>query len=314
METAETLTSARCPDPLTRAPRWGGDDSPTRGRLLLPPAALQGAIVAMIGRDTAAEGIQLSDAQRMTHFPASVLLSLSWYQGLRSGRIHGAGDAAQWQPFGSDMVVTGSQSEPSSFWTPDHGRGCLICFTADVAQHLFGIDPATVIDRHLPADEVMDSSWRPMFDELLATRSDAESMAVVRRHVAPRWQAVLGRSGSTPSLRQVGRQWVNRLAWQANEWRRGQSPRQVERRIKSYSGRSLRDWETLVRTEGLFFSARSRHEAGEPFDWAALAQDEGFSDQSHLIRICRRICGFTPSEFAHRFVHDESFWVYRLWV
>jgi AraC-like DNA-binding protein len=107
---------------------------------------------------------------------------------------------------------------------------------------------------------------------------------------------------------------VERLAWHAHEWSREHSPRHVERRIKSFSGRSLREWQAIVRTEGLFFAARDLHEAGQPFDWAALALDEGFADQAHMTRTVRRITGFTPTEFARRFIEDESFWLYRLWA
>lgn len=80
------------------------------------------------------------------------------------------------------------------------------------------------------------------------------------------------------------------------------------------SGRSLREWTALVRTEGLFFAARERHEAGRPFDWAGLAQEEGFADQAHLVRATKRITGFSPMEFTRRYEQDESFWLYRLWV
>lgn len=53
---------------------------------------------------------------------------------------------------------------------------------------------------------------------------------------------------------------------------------------------------------GAFFYARKRYEAGGSIDWAALAQDEGFADQSHLGRAARRITGFAPGEFGQRFV------------
>jgi len=33
-----------------------------------------------------------------------------------------------------------------------------------------------------------------------------------------------------------------------------------------------------------------------------------------MTRTVRRITGFTPTEFARRFVEDESFWMYRLWA
>lgn len=80
------------------------------------------------------------------------------------------------------------------------------------------------------------------------------------------------------------------------------------------SGRSLRQWESLVRTEGVFFAAREQYQTGRSLDWAAVAQDEGFADQSHLSRAVKRTTGFAPTEFAQRYVEDESFWVYRLWV
>jgi AraC-like DNA-binding protein len=186
-------------------------------------------------------------------------------------------------------------------------------FQADAAQALFGLDLARVQDRFAPAHDVMGAEWKPMWDDLHASRDD-DIVAVFERHLARRWQATRGRDTDQPSLRQLGRNWVERLAWQAHEWRREHSPRHVERRVKSFSGRSLREWQAIVRTEGLFFAARDRHDAGQPFDWATLALDEGFADQAHMTRAVRRISGFTPAEFARRFAEDESFWVYRLWV
>jgi AraC-like DNA-binding protein len=107
---------------------------------------------------------------------------------------------------------------------------------------------------------------------------------------------------------------VERLALQVREWQTTHSARQAERRIKAFSGRSLREWQALTRAEGLFFAARERHEAGLPYDWAGLALEQGFSDQAHMSRVSRQISGFPPGEFARRFVEDESFWLYRLWV
>lgn len=314
MSTALLAPSPVCPDPLARAPRAAeaGPAAPASDRLLPLPPVLQGAIVAVIRRDT--RGLALDDGQRLSHFPASPLLSLSWLQGLEAGLVEREPAAPRWRPFGAALMVSGSQSQPSISWAPQTGRGGMVCFTADVARALFGLDPAAVHDRFVPAHQVLDAGWAPLLEALLAARDDAATLAALQAHIGPRWQALRGRSGGAPSLRQLGRHWVERLAWQAHEWRRTHGPRQVERRIKHYSGRSLREWQALVRTEGLFFAARARHEAGQPFDWAALAQDEGFADQAHLVRSTRRITGFSPGEFAERFVQDESFWVYRLWV
>lgn len=165
----------------------------------------------------------------------------------------------------------------------------------------------------MPFRDVADAVGMALADALLAHR-DVDAMAVLERHLGPRWQAAQGRASTQPSLRRMGRNWVERLAWQAREWGRVQGPRQVERRVKAFSGRSLREWQSLVRTESLFLSARERAEAGLPFDWADLALDEGFADQAHMGRAVKRITGFAPAEFVRRFMDDESFWLYRLWM
>lgn len=281
-------------------------------RLYLAPPALQGAVVAIICRDT--RDLTLTSTQRLSHFPASPLMCLSWYQGLEAGLVENIGSGPLWRPFGASVVISGSQSRPTVSWAPTTGRGGMVCFTADVAQTLLGIDLAAVHDRFVAAHEVLGAAWQPFLDALLNAPDDAATLAVLEQHLAARWQSLQGRTSPTPSLRQIGRNWVERMAWQAHAWRRTHSPRQVERRIKSFSGRSLREWQSLVKTEGLFFAARARHEAGLPFDWAGLAHDEGFADQAHLSRTAKRITGFSPSEFAQRFAEDESFWLYRLWV
>jgi AraC-like DNA-binding protein len=299
-----------CPDPLARAPRHA-PDGPATDWLRLPPASLQGALVALIGRDT--RGLDLDDAQRLSHFPSSPLVTLSWFRDIDAGQIRVDGGGPTWRPFGSACVVSGTQAHPVTSWGPTTGHGCMALFHADAAQALFGLDLAHIQDRFVRAEDAMGREWAPLWDALRASR-DADLLQVLERHLARRWQALRGRDTDQPSLRQLGRHWVERLAWQAHEWRREHSPRHVERRVKSFSGRSLREWQSIVRTEGLFFAARDRHDAGQPIDWATMALDEGFADQAHMTRAVRRITGFTPADFARRFVEDESFWLYRLWV
>lgn len=297
---------------MARAPRVVRDGRAPDTRLYLAPPALQGAIVAILCRDT--RSLALTDAQRLTHFPASPIVSLSWFQGMDAGLVECAEGGSQWRPFGAAVVLSGGQSRPKVSWAPTTGRGGMICLTADVAQTLFGIDMTAVADRFVDAYAVLGTAWRPLLDALLDTQDDAAVLAVLEHHLAARWHA-LGASGTVmSSLRRAGRHWVERLAWQAHEWRRTHSPRQVERRVKTFSGRSLREWQALVKTEGAYFAAMDRYAVGLPFDWAMLAQDEGFADQAHLSRAAKRITGFSPSEFVQRFVEDESFWAYRLWV
>lgn len=300
------------PAPQTRAPRACVQGAIPHERLYFAPPALQGVMAALISRDTCK--LMLDSAQRLSHFPASPLVTLSWFHNMDVGLVKNGSDGPSWQRFGASVVISGSQSLPTVSWAPNTGRGYMACFTVDVARTLFGIDPETIHDRFLPADQVLSSKWSPLWDGVLQAADDAATMAVLERHLAERWRALQDRTSLQPSLRQLGRHWVERLAWQAQEWRRTTSPRQVERRIKSFSGRSLRQWQSLIKTEGLFFAARDRYESGQSLDWAAMAQDEGFADQAHLSRAAKRVTGFSPSEFTQRFIEDESFWLYRLWV
>lgn len=301
-----------CPALVDRAPRVLDAGESPYSRLYLPPPALQDAVVAIIRRDT--RGFELNDAQRLNHFPASPLVCLSWYREFDAGLVEATPNGPLWRPFGAALILSGSQSSPSASWAPTTGHGGMLCFTADAAQALLGVELSAVHDRFLSASDLLGDAWRPFLDALLNADDDAATLEALEQHLAPRWLAVRGRNSTIASLRQAGRHWVGRLARQASEWRQTHSPRQVERRIKSYSGRSLREWQSLVKTEGVFFAAREQYEAGQAFDWAALAQDEGFADQAHLSRVVKRITGFSPSDFAQRFIEDESFWMYRLWV
>ncbi|MET0268419.1 MAG: AraC family transcriptional regulator [Duganella sp.] len=312
-----------CPPPLARAPRAEAGGSAQW--LCLAPAALQGALVALVGRDTRA--LKLDDAQRLTHFPASPMVTLSWFDSPEVGMIAPDG----WQRFGAQVVIAGSQSQPTVSWSPVAGRGYIACFTPDAAQVLFGVELAAIQNRFVPVAEVLDARFAPLWTALLASEDGAAMLALLEQHLAPRWQTHLraagqaehSEPGQTPgaparaaqaTLRQVGRHWIERLAWKVHGWRNQHSARHVERRIKSFSGRSLREWQALSRTESLFFAARDRYEAGQPFDWSTLALDEGFSDQAHMSCTAHRISGFAPGAFAQRFIEDESFWLYRLWV
>jgi AraC-like DNA-binding protein len=289
-----------CPDPLARAPRAGLDTSQS---LRLAPASLQGALVALVTRDT--RKLDLDSAQRLTHFPASPLVTISWTRDTDVGLL----DGPLWRPFGTGVVVSGSATHPIVSWSRTTGIGHIACFNAGAAQALFGLDLTAIQDRFVPVEQVIGEQFAPLWAALLAS-DDGGALDLLESHLAPRWRAL---HGATP-LRWLGRHWVERLAWQADQWRRVHSERHVERRIKSFSGRSLREWQSLVKTEGIFFAARDLHEAGRPIDWATLAQDEGFSDQAHMSRTVKRITGFAPGEFAQRFIDDESFWMYRLWV
>lgn len=313
MMSAAPLLRPCCPDPLARAPRVESGARLPRQQLHPACPSLRGALLALISRDT--RGLALSSPQRLSHFPASPLVTLSWFHDLQVGKVERRPGGPAWHPFGAPVVLSGSQSRPLVSWAPTTGRGYMACFPADVAQALFELDLGGLHDRFVAAPALLGGPrWAALWDGLLGAGDDAATLAVLDEHLGARWQALQGPVSPLASLRQAGRHWVQRLAWQAREWRLTHSPRQVERRVKAFSGRSLREWQSLTRTEDLFFAARDCYEKGEGLDWARLAAEQDFADQAHLSRAAKRITGFSPGEFTRRFIEDESFWLYRLWV
>ncbi|AJC23298.1 AraC family transcriptional regulator [Pandoraea pulmonicola] len=310
--TSSSMDFTPCPDRFARAPRVP-EHGPLLSTHLHPPsAALHGALAAVVTRDTRSAG--LSDTQRLSHFPASPLVCLTIYQGFDVGLVRTSDGVSRWSAFGTRATLSGSQSLPTTSWAPRDGRGVLICLPVSVVKPLLGVDPLALQDRFVCAYDAMGDDWRPFLDALVAAQDDTTSLAVLDTFLGPRWTSVRPERTPLGALRLAGQRWVEGLAFQALEWRRTHSPRQVERRIKAHTGRSLREWQALVKTESAFFSARDSFESGQPFDWAALAHDEGFADQAHMSRMSKRVTGFSPGEFARRYLEDESFWLYRLWV
>lgn len=301
-----------CSDPLQRAPRFPQTGGIARDRLLLAPPSLQGAFVSIITRDT--RGLALGAAQRLSHFPSSPLVSLSWFKDIELGQFGSCEERPVWRPFGVSVIVSGSHSHSTVSWAPATGRVSTMSFTADVASLLLKLDVASVQDRSVSAYEVLGREYWPFLSAMLEAADEVATMQVIEEHLAPLWQAVQSRPTSSPSIQQIGRYWVERLARQAHEWRGALSLRQVERRIKAQSGRSIREWQSLIKTESVFFAVREQIDSGQSINLAELALDEGFSDQAHLSRATKKVTGFSPTEFAQRYVEDESFWLYRLWV
>ena len=183
---------AACPDPLARAPRVAG--TATTQSLRLAPPSLNGALVALIGRDLTPISTQpgghlrsdqhgqqhasqcLESAQCLTHFPASPLVTISWFPDMDAGLVTPQG----WQSFGAPVVLSGTQSAPMVSWTPTPGRGYMACFTADAAQVLFDVDMTAIQNRFVPAARALDARFVPLLNALLASRDQHSPRHVER--------------------------------------------------------------------------------------------------------------------------------------
>lgn len=301
------------PEPMARAPRALMNEKQPSTVLYQGKDIGCNAVVAVVSRDISK--VKLSEAQRLTHFPASSFICLSWHNTLGIETFQRQEKGGYWKGVDGNVLVSGSQSQPTVSWSPHGNRGAMLYFSISTAQALFNIDVTTLQDRSVCARQLLGATWFEMFDQLVASQDDATMLEIIKHHIVSRWTHRNHTSSPVQSVRYAGSRWVDGLVSQAKLWQSTRSLRQVERRVKAISGRSLREWQLLVSTEKLFFEvAKDDQSVRHGLDWATLALEAGFSDQAHLCRAVKRITGFPPAEFARRFVEDESFWLYRLWT
>lgn len=286
------------------------------GTLWQSRASLSACIRASMVRNTL--GADHTVAQRVNHFPASPLCSLSWwFSGSSLGLAAppaGAteGEIEEHWPMPGRWVLCGPQTRPLSTWCPGPAHALMVLIMPDALHALTGLQVPDLIDQFVDASAVLPPDWLPLLQQVQDAPDDAQRMQVLEDFLEPRWQQC---RPSQPLVRQHYSDWVTHLALRAAVSAPGRSLRQLERRIKQWSGLPLRELRMMGRSEDAFFaSAALAAQATGKLDWAQIAADTGYSDQSHLIRSTRRFTGFTPETLGKGIESQESFWAYRLWM
>lgn len=280
-------------------------DPPGSARMWLPKASLSQCIKCAMVRDTRLlpGGLQ----QGPTHLPASPCCTLSWF-------LHGTvrGDARH--TLTSPIVFTGPQQQASAFEYQGPVHGFMLLFLPDAFMALTGVDLAPFFNRSVPVDELAQAApWLvSMCAAVAQAPTDDARVALIEAALDERWQAARPASLMGALAGHLFDDWAQTLGTRAATTGLGRSLRQVERRIKSWTGQPLRELKGVGRSERAFFDAVMAQEHGA-LNWAEVADEAGFSDQSHLCRQTRRITGFSPEELRRRISSDEGFWAYRLW-
>jgi AraC-like DNA-binding protein len=188
----------------------------------------------------------------------------------------------------------------------------MVLMMPDALHALTGLEVPDLMDRFLDASAVLPPDWLVLLQQVQDAPTDPLRLQLLEEFLEPRWQSC--RPGQ-PSAKQRYSDWVVHLALRAAVSGPGRSLRQMERRIKQWSGMPLRELRVMGRSEEAFFAtAAMATQATAKLDWAQIAADTGYSDQSHMIRTTRRITGFTPEALGKGIQLQESFWAYRLWM
>jgi AraC-like DNA-binding protein len=284
------------------------------GEMWQPRASLASCLRGTLVRNTL--GASLNDAQRINHFPASPLCSLGW---LFSGSSFVLADpqgspeqalARERVPLPGRWVLAGPQTQPSATWTPGPAHGMMVMFMPDALHLLTGLEPADLTDRFVDASAYLPTDWLAMCEQVQLAPDDGQRLEILEDFLDPRWQAC---RPTLPLHAHRYADWAMHLAQRAALSGPGRSARQLERRVKRWSGLPMRELRGLGRAEQAFFNVMAAQNEGN-LSWADIAADNGYADQSHLCRTVRRITGFSPEALRQGIQRQESFWAYRVWM
>lgn len=287
--------------------------APTQSALIAPSLALSSCVRSYITRSTV--GAALRPDQRYNHFPASPLCGIFW---LLEGEslIVRRGEESVNEPVPT-LSFAGPHTLPTVSVNPGPVRAFMLGLLPQAFQALTGLDLSAWVNRVGPVDAVLDGSWQAMAGAVQGAPDDGARIQVIESFLEPRWRALSHLATPRP---QRYRHWAEALALKAGTSGVGRSLRQAERRFKQWVGLPVRELRRLGRAEESFFMVRADYPAAsgaEPLvaepDWAAIAVDSGYADQSHLCRETRRVAGLSPRDLKRAIDEDESFWTYRIW-
>lgn len=279
-----------------------------RSALLLPPPGLSNCLFGAFIRDS--RGCRLSHQDRFNYFAASPLFCISWRF---EGELHllqngGQVNQPQSAPVFPKLAVSGPQLVPRTSWSPGPIHMLVVAFHADAFVALTGIKAENYLNQNLPAESVLNGELLKLAETVQSTGDAYQGYAMIERELNRQWQKI---RPHTSTLSRFIDDWTTSLATRAYLSATGRSVRQVERRIRAWTGQSLRSLNKYARNDRAFESALAAKERGT-MHIAEMSTELGYSDQAHLTREIKKQTGFTPAELLRRMETEEAFWSFRL--
>jgi AraC-like DNA-binding protein len=283
-----------------------GCDAPTSAALWAPHSELATCVRAYVTRSTVAA--KLGELDRLNYFPAAPTCAITWFiQGdyahmdMVGNRIH--------HDLPRPVMFTGPHTQPTVSANPGEVDVFILLILPDALHALTGLDIAALVDRYCAPVDVLDADWLLMVNAVLHAVDNTHRIQIIEDFLLPRWRALGQERASTGSAFQ---HWAHVVASRAEMHAQGRSERQIDRRIKDWTGLPLRQLRCMGRAESTLLQARAAL-AADQLKWADIAATMGFSDQAHLSREFRRVTGSNPRELKD-LLSQESHWMYQIWA
>nr|WP_051506743.1 hypothetical protein [Chania multitudinisentens] len=209
--------------------------TPIPARLYLPSPALAGCIHMAVERDT--RGLQLSDEQRYSFYPASPLPLISWVlEGdLRIVEGSPGKEVRRLAASSPRLGLIGPFRKPAASWAPGAVHALWVSIYPDALSRLWSIRAEDYMDRVVPLEGLVPDAT---FDALARIGTgDEPSFQQIESALRPQWSSSPVADASTADLRA----WIASLPPRTALPKAGAGLRQIQRRIKDHAGQSQRD-------------------------------------------------------------------------
>jgi AraC-like DNA-binding protein len=190
-------------------------------------------------------------------------------------------------------VVAGQLTEPLYIQPDGPVTSMGIRFKPGGAYPFLGTRLDRLTNRIPGFEDVWGAEGARFEERLLDCETDAERVRVAEAFLASRLARGRADEPVEEAARQIRRR-RGRVRVSALGHALGLSPRQMERRFAEALGIGPKSLCRVVRFQALVRGLAS----GARPDWAGLAQDFGYADQSHLVNEVRRLSGLSPGRLA----------------
>lgn len=279
----------------------------THCALIGPDALLAGCVRAYVTRDT--HDADLAPEERCNHFPPTPTCVITWVLAGQLVRAGGIQHALETPVDGLPVVFSGPQTQASHSHSPGAVRLWSLFLYPDALHALTGLDIAAHVDRFSPLAQVLDTAWQALARDVWRAPNDGARIDLIEAFLTPRWRHA--QPDATDAPRQF-QDWSRDVSRRAASLGGGKSERQIDRRIKTWTGQPLRRLRGISRAEDSLLIARQALQT-DALQWVDVAAEAGYADQAHLSREFRKITGLRPSELPNHLAH-ESYWMYRVWA
>jgi AraC-like DNA-binding protein len=201
------------------------------------------------------------------------------------------------------VVLTGAEDHAVVIDTADQRRGLSVTFTPGGAAAFFGLPLGEATGQLVGLVGLWGRDGAVLRDRLLEAADPRRQLAVLE-------DVLLSRLPRQPARRPAHGPAIRYAAAALSQGRRvrdvtgelGLSPRTFTRRFRDHTGLTPKRFARTQRLQRVLAAAG----AGSRVDWARLAAEHGYCDQSHLIDDFRELTGVTPAAYQPRSAEERN--------